>query len=152
MASKVYVAVICVLVCAVICIVDGNLPGCKKFNQLFRIGQTPRFFYKDKCVVQRCEKDKWVTIKQENHFTYYTGGRTITKFAENIGAPLEELVELVSHLEEESLTYAMDISTEQTKRMTNTSKEPDQALERAVKTVDCSELQIEVLWRRILDL
>ncbi|GFO03331.1 hypothetical protein PoB_002983600 [Plakobranchus ocellatus] len=127
MASKVYVVVICVLVCAVICIVEGNLPGCKKFNQLFRIGQTSRFFYKDKCVVQRCEKDKWVTIKQE------------------------ELVELVSHLEEESLTYAMDISTEQTKRMTNTSKESDQALERAVKTVDCSELQIEVLWRRILD-
>ncbi|GFN85220.1 hypothetical protein PoB_001172600 [Plakobranchus ocellatus] len=59
MASKMYVAVICVLVCTVICI------GCRKDGPLCQHGRNIRFRYTKMCLGQRCENGKWVTVKRE---------------------------------------------------------------------------------------
>ncbi|GFO14396.1 hypothetical protein PoB_004090100 [Plakobranchus ocellatus] len=97
MASKVYVAVICVLLCAVICIIDGDPIGnheeiqtswqgplweyallpyrrsldCTKNNRVFGNGKRVKFIYTNICLAQSCEKGNWVTLYQEAVDTEY---------------------------------------------------------------------------------
>ncbi|GFO28127.1 hypothetical protein PoB_005463200 [Plakobranchus ocellatus] len=64
MASKVYIAVICILLCSDICILHacpsaGSDPPCKALGTTWESGKRHRLIHDNTCFVQDCNYGKW---------------------------------------------------------------------------------------------
>ncbi|GFN93215.1 hypothetical protein PoB_001972100 [Plakobranchus ocellatus] len=84
MASNVYIAMICILLCSVICIIDGYprrqqryVKRCEAFGKYYKHGRIYRMVHFNTCFTRKCIKDQWGSfmIECENGGFCYPKGK-----------------------------------------------------------------------------
>ncbi|GFN93111.1 hypothetical protein PoB_001961700 [Plakobranchus ocellatus] len=72
MASKVHIAVICIFLCSVICILDGcerqRYIRCEAFGKFYDNGKIHRIIHRKTCLHLECKHHRWKYVKNECNF------------------------------------------------------------------------------------